>query len=144
MWAGRWAWAFVFPMPTLPPVSNKPYGFCGRKAPCMKKKQTNTELRGYSGQGGGSGILYSLCPLFPQSPINRRVSVDVKHHEKKKRKKEKKKRLRDCLWRTEEGTEESVDGALSLSLSLFVCLSLSLSICLYSSVIIFRYECLGY
>ena len=53
----------TIPPPPLPPspVSNKPYGFCGRKAPCLL-------------------IIPSISPHLCPSSIILMVSVVVKHH----------------------------------------------------------------
>ena len=47
------------------PVPNKPYCFCGPKALCVKKQQTNAELRScVNMQGDGSRLSFHI-PFFP-------------------------------------------------------------------------------
>ena len=65
VWKSRW--------PSWAPVPYKPYGFCGRKAPCLLTRHMLSELKSCvcESRGGRPG-LPSLISLM--------VSVDVKHH----------------------------------------------------------------
>ena len=62
---------FPFPVPFVP-VPNKPYGFCGPKALCMKKKQANTELRKCVNRemGLGSHSLSHSSPSLIMKPYS--------------------------------------------------------------------------
>ena len=62
-------------------VPDKPYGFCGRKAPIKKwknkMKETDDRAQGLCEQGDGPGLSLPI-PFFPPSLIIHTVSVDSK------------------------------------------------------------------
>ena len=65
------------------PVSNKPYGFCGRKAPRNKKVSMPDNREKCSGALWTAKWAWAPIPYpsLPTSLMNHTVSVDVKHHE---------------------------------------------------------------
>ena len=82
VWTGRSVWTVIAYPIYFSPIPNKPYGFCGRKAPRKKEETQPSEIRSCVKTGRWTWAL-TPCSIIPPSLISHAVSVEVQHHERR-------------------------------------------------------------